>query len=381
MEYRKIGNTGMSASIIGFGGEHLDGKPYEQIKETVDAAYEHGINIIDLFMPGDEIRINFGKAIGERRKDFIIQGHICSTDINQQYDISRDLPTAQKYFENLLKCLKTDYIDIGVLFFIDTDEEFDKVFHTDILTYARNLKQQGTIRAIGAGTHNPNIAKKMVNSGEIEVLMFSINPAFDMAPADSDVLESFHKDFEGAVFSGIRPDRLELYSLCEQKDIAITVMKTLGAGKLISEDLTPFTKPLTVAQCIHYVLTRPAVVTSLIGHQSRAHVEEAIKYLSAADEERDYSGIIGEMKNDFTGHCVYCSHCQPCPVEIDIAAVNKYLDIALLDEANIPPNIITGYNALKTGGADCTGCQSCEQRCPFGVDVTAKMEKAKQLFG
>jgi aryl-alcohol dehydrogenase-like predicted oxidoreductase len=32
MQYRKLGKTGMEASIIGFGAEHVDGKPYEIVK-------------------------------------------------------------------------------------------------------------------------------------------------------------------------------------------------------------------------------------------------------------------------------------------------------------------------------------------------------------
>lgn len=42
----------MSASVIGLGTEHLDNAPYEQVKETIDAALSQGINIMDVFMPG-----------------------------------------------------------------------------------------------------------------------------------------------------------------------------------------------------------------------------------------------------------------------------------------------------------------------------------------
>lgn len=29
-----------------------------------------------------------------------------------------------------------------------------------------------------------------------------------------------------------------------------------------------------------------------------------------------------------TGQCTYCGHCKPCPVNIDIAMVNKFYDLA-----------------------------------------------------
>lgn len=144
---------------------------------------------------------------------------------------------------------------------------------------------------------------------------------------------------------------------------------------------SPFSEPLTVAQCIHYALTRPAVVSALIGCQSAAQVKEAVGYLELSDRDRDYAPIIGSRRNDFKGHCVYCSHCQPCPAGIDIAAVNKYLDITRLDEANIPPSIVQHYRALPHGASECVGCGSCEERCPFAVPVIGNMKQAAKLFG
>jgi predicted aldo/keto reductase-like oxidoreductase len=80
------------------------------------------------------------------------------------------------------------------------------------------------------------------------------------------------------------------------------------------------------------------------------------------------------------GNCVYCNHCLPCPAEINIAAVNKYLDIALLDEKNIPPSVMSHYRNLERRGSDCTACGSCEERCPFSVQVVQNMKKAQAIL-
>lgn len=378
MQYRSIGKTGMSASVIGLGAEHLDNKPYETVEIIINAALEQGFNIMDVFMPGRVVRENIGKALKGRRDKVLIQGHICSTDINEQYDRSRDLPTVKKYFEDLLRFLKTDYIDIGMLFFIDTEKDFSDVFETEILRYAQDLKQQGRIRAIGASSHNPVIAKRVVETGVVDLLMFSINPAFDMASANTYVLDYLEKgvmDFE----KKIDHDRAALYRLCEQRGVAITTMKTLGAGKLLSPEHTPFARPMTVAQCIHYALTRPAVVSALIGCATKEQVLEAAAYLDKSDAERDYSEIIRDFQGDFKGHCVYCNHCLPCPSGINIADVHKYLDIALLDETNIPPSVLSHYRALNC--RDCTACGNCEDRCPFSVPIVRNMKKASALLG
>jgi predicted aldo/keto reductase-like oxidoreductase len=379
MQTRKIGKTGMEASIIGLGGEYLDNKPYEVADEVIHTAIEQGISIMDVFMPGETVRKNIGKALKGNRDKMLIQGHIGSTDLKEKYDISRDPAICRRFFENLLRDLQTDYIDFGMLFFLDTQRAFDEVFNGEILRYAQKLKQDGTIRAIGASSHNPLIAKQVAASGVVDLILFSINPAFDMTPSDTDIFDTFDDTFKDQKFSGIRPDRLELYKLCESRDVAITVMKTLGAGKLLSAEQTPFAKPLTVAQCIHYVLTRPAVVSALIGCGSREQVLEAVKYLGLSDAERDYTEVVGSFQG-FAGNCVYCSHCQPCPQDIDIAAVNKYLDIAKLNEA-VPPSIAQHYRSLTAHGSDCISCGSCEERCPFNVPIIENMQKAAGFFG
>ena len=379
MIFRNVGNTGKKASVIGLGCEHLDGKPYDQVKNTIDAALECGINIFDVFMPGTEVRENISKALGARRKDILIQGHICSTNIGQQYDISRDMPTVQKYFEELLR-LCGGYIDFGMLFFIDSDDDYKKVFDTDIACYAQKLKEKGDIRHIGFSSHNPITAIKAINTGLPEMMMFSINPAFDIVPTEASVLSLLEKGFNAENLTSIEPKRAELYRLCEQKNVGITVMKTLGAGKLISPEHTPFSRPLTIAQCIHYALSRPAVTSVLLGCKTPQEISEAVKYFDLSEAELDYTDVLVSV-GSMHGSCVYCSHCQPCPSEINIAAINKYLDIAKLDTSNIPSSIKSHYQSLAHNGSECTSCGNCEKRCPFGVKIIANMQEAEKLLG
>lgn len=379
MLFRELGSTGKKVSVIGLGCEHLDGKPYATVETTINAALDADVNILDVFMPGKEVRENIAKALGARRKDVLIQGHIGSTDIKQQYDISRDLPTVKRYFEDMLRIFG-GHIDLGMMFFVDSEDDYKNVFETDFATYVQRLKANGDIGHIGFSSHNPETAMKVISTGLPEMMMFSINPAFDMLPSDMYVLEHIESGFGAELFRGVDRRRAELYKMCTQKHIGITVMKTFGGGKLLSPEHTPFNKPMTATQGIHYALSMPSVASVLLGCKTPEEFSESLGYLDASEAERDYSEIIASFRNDFMGSCVYCGHCQPCPVEIDIAAINKYLDIARLDKGNIPPSIRSHYSYLAHKAEECISCGSCERRCPFGVPIINNMAEASEIF-
>ena len=384
MQFRQVGNTGIEASIIGLGCEHVDTQPREVVQSVIDTAIDNGINLLDMFMPGEEVRTNIGHALAGRRDKVLLQGAIGSVDLNQQYDISRDLKVCRKYFEDMLRFLGTDYIDFGMLFFMDTHEDVDAMINNGIVDYARQLKKEGKIRVIGASAHNPETARRIVDEGMIEMLMFSINPAFDVMPGSGDIATMMENPLAMQA-TQIDPQRAELYRLCQSKGVGITVMKPLCAGKLLSTEHSPFAKALTPAQCIHYALTRPAVASAIVGCRTPGEVQTALKYLDMSDAERDYTDAVSTFQDDgkggFKGNCVYCNHCLPCPSAIDIGTVNKYLDIARLDETAIPPSIAQHYRSLKAHGSNCIECGSCEKRCPFSVAVIDNMKKAAALFG
>ena len=100
--------------------------------------------------------------------------------------------------------------------------------------YRRNadtLHRDGVIRHIGLSTHNPAMAGRAVETGFVEMILFSINPAFDMHPATENLDDLLSGRFDPAL-SGIDPQRAMLYRLCEERDVGITVMKGFFGGAL-----------------------------------------------------------------------------------------------------------------------------------------------------
>ncbi len=378
MRYRALGKTGLQVSEIGLGAEWLERHNAQEVKAVIDCCEEQGINILDCWMAEPKVRSNIGAAIAGKRERWIIQGHFGSTWQNGQYVRTRDMKQVKPAFEDLLARLGTDYLDLGMIHFVDEEAEFHRIMEGEFLAYVKEQKAKGVIRHIGMSTHNPKVGILAAQSGEIEMLLFSINPAFDLLPASEDINTYFAQDYEEHL-GGIHPDRAELYKVCEQRGVGITVMKGYAGGRLFSAGTSPFGVALTPVQCIHYALTRPAVASVLAGYDTPEHVLAAVAYENASEEEKDYASVLaGAPRHAYSGQCTYCGHCAPCPKGIDIAMVNKLYDLAVMQEQT-PDSIRAHYQALSAGAEVCIACGSCEQRCPFGVPVIERMEKVRQL--
>ena len=379
MKYRTLGKTGLQVSEIGFGGEWLERHEEQEAVELVRYAAQQGINIIDCWMPDPKSRDIIGKGIAGNREKWHVQGHIGSTYQNGQYVRTRDMKFVKPAFEDLLTRMGTDYMDLGMIHYVDSQEDWDKSMNGEYIDYVHQLHQAGTIRHIGLSTHNPRIAKRAVMTGFVEMILFSINPAFDMKPASED-LDTLFQDYDAGL-SGIDQERAELYQLCEEHNVGITVMKGFFGGRLFDAKTSPFGVAFTPCQCIHYALTRPGVASILCGYDTKEQVDAAVAYETADDEARDYATVIASAPlHAYTGQCTYCGHCKPCPVNIDIAMVNKFYDLAA-SQPTVPQSVKAHYQALTPTASACIGCKSCQTRCPFGVQIADRMTRAAELFG
>ncbi len=379
MNYRRLGKTELMASEIGLGAEWLERHDTKECKDIIAACELMEINILDCWMSEPNVRTNIGAAIKGKRERWIIQGHIGSTWHDGQYVRTRDLDQVKPAFQDLLDRLGTDYIDIGMIHYVDQEVDLEQIATGPFYAYVKELKEKGIIRHIGMSTHNPNVAKKAVNMGLVEMIMFSVNPAFDLLPATDNLDDYFVEEYDMGL-EGIAADRSELYKLCEQKDVGITVMKGFAGGRLFNAKTSPFGVALTPVQCIHYALTRPAVASIMVGVDTPKQVEEAASYEIASEEKKDYATVLATApRHAYSGQCTYCGHCKPCPAEIDIAMVNKLYDLAIM-QPEVPASVKAHYQALEKTAEDCIGCRGCEERCPFGVKVAERMEKARKLM-
>lgn len=365
MEYRGLphGDPYEKLSVLGLGLGGIQVSPADEIEAVVRTAIENGVNFFDLCGGGAGVYAPFGRAIAGQRVFF--QLHFGAVyNKKGEYGWSRDLRKIRETFAWEMEALGTDHADFGFLHCVDEDVDLDQLVSSGTLAYIQELKAEGRVRHIGFSSHTPAVAHRVLDTGLVDMMMFSLNPAYDLEQGDE-------------LGIGSISERAGLLRRCEAEGVGVSVMKPFHGGKLLDGKTSPFHTAMTRCQCIQYALDRPAVLSVVPGVRNMEDLKELLRFPEAPAEEKDYS-IIGQFTPAAAmGNCVYCNHCLPCPAGIDVGLVNKYYDLALAGDAMAASH----YGKLTVRAGACTGCGHCDRRCPFHTEQSARMKEIAAYFG
>lgn len=363
MEYRKLPHGTEQLSILGLGNSSLSAASEKEQQKTIEQALDCGMNLFD-FAAADAVPFAaFGKAVGSRRKDVYYQIHFGANYETGVYGWTLDLDKVRRSVSWQLDTLKTDYIDFGFIHCIDELSDLQQFEENGILSYMQSLKEKGVIHHFGLSSHTPAVVHALLDRGFLDLVMFSINPAYD------------YRHGEYAI--GSSGERMALYRRCEALGVGISVMKPFCGGQLLNAETSPFPAALTQAQCLQYALDKPAVLTVLPGVRGFEDLQRILSFLDTPAEARDYSVLGTFAPVDAKGACVYCNHCAPCPQGLDVGLINKYYDLAKAGDELARDHYL---HLAKKAGA-CVGCGHCDRRCPFSVEQSRRMREIAAYFG
>ena len=102
---------------------------------------------------------------------------------------------------------------------------------------------------------------------------------------------------------------------------------------------------------------------------------DALAYLTATEEERDFSEIVVAFQQYVEGECVYCNHCLPCPSNIDIG--NTILCVGFTQWDGVTDWLRGWYAGLPALASECIECGLCSYVCVSRIPIFQYIKLAK----
>jgi len=184
----------------------------------------------------------------------------------------------------VLATLRTDYIDVLTLYYVEHPEEWRELAGPGgALEYLRSAQRDGTVRRIGVTTHQRPLAAAMAVSGVLEVLMVRYNAA--------------HRGAEREVFPA-----------AESRAVPVIAYTATRWGALMrpTPDDPPGFAVAAAPAWYRFVLQSPSVAVVLAAPHTRSELEEDLGVLAAvgplAAEEHERLAAHGARVRKHGGH-------------------------------------------------------------------------------
>ena len=173
MEKRRLGNTDMDVSVLGFGGSEIgyESASRETVAELLNSALDAGLNVIDTAECYHNSEELIGEAVSNRRSEFYLFtkcGH--PHGFGERADWSKD--SILEGIQRSLRRLRTDKIDIVQLH--SCSEAVLK--NGEAIDALQTARDRGYTRYIGY-SGDSHAARFAVETGAFDTLQTSINIA------------------------------------------------------------------------------------------------------------------------------------------------------------------------------------------------------------
>lgn len=321
-----LGKTGITVNKNGFGA-----LPIQRISEVnavylLHKAYDHGIRFYDTARFYTDSEKKLGLAFEGMREDIYLASKTMAQNPEELWE----------QLETTLQNLKTDHLDIYQFHnppFCPKPGDGSGLYEAML-----EAKAQGKIRYIGITNHRLAVAEEAVSSGLYDTLQFP--------------------------FSYLSGDKeRSLVEKCEKSGMGFLAMKALAGGLI------------TNSAAAYAFMTEFPHVLPIWGIQRERELDE---FLSYQEKEPKMEGALQEaiaadraqLQGEF---CRGCGYCMPCPAGIEI---NNCARMSLMirrapSEAQLTEEMQAKMKKIE----GCLHCGKCREKCPFGLDTPALLEK------
>jgi predicted aldo/keto reductase-like oxidoreductase len=334
LEQRRLGRTGVSVSLIGFGGIPIMRVSTAEAAEVIGAALGAGINLIDTARGYGDSEKKIGVALRKLGARVFLASK----------SPKRDRLGLLEDFEKSATDLGVETIDLYQAHCVNSRDDFDRLMGKGGGYEAlMSLRSEGRIGHVGITSHNAEVLKIAIGTGKFDTIQVLYSIVEDDAAED-------------------------VIPMAREADLGILAMKPFGGGSIQPYDLA-----------LRFVLSYPNIV-ALPG---MADVGEVAGNIAVAenpraltpDELAQADGIKEDLGKRF---CRRCDYCRPCPKDIPIAfalhipSVRKRVGDTMMNTEV--------YRDLYAKLESCDECGTCEERCPFDLPVRDLIKESRDVL-
>ena len=374
MQYRED-RAGNRLSILGFGCMRLPQKgrgiDLEEAEREILEAYRAGVNYFDTayIYSGSEA------ALGEI---------LARSGIREKVNVATKLPqylvgsraALEKYFQEQLTRLRTDYIDYYLMHHLTDIAMWEKLKAVGAIPWLDEKKKSGRIRYVGFSYHgNSDGFLKILNDYDWDFCQIQYN---------------YFDEYAQAGVVGLKA--------AAEKGIPVIIMEPLRGGKLVGmlpeaakEIMRQSGRGWSPAEWgFRWLYNQPEVTVVLSGMNSLDMVRENCRVASEAGvgaftpEDRDVLRRVTEeiRRRDKVG-CTGCRYCMPCPKGVDIPGAFRCYNAMFIEsprQGRFQYAQTVGLTKEPAFASQCIGCGKCEAHCPQRIPIREKLKEADRAL-
>jgi len=339
----------------------------QKTEELIMHAVDKGINYFDTawIYSGSE------DALGTilKKNNIRYKVHIASKLPLVYFKSDAEIIDFDKYLNQSLERLKTDYIDYYLLHMMTDTEQWNRLKKWGIENWIAKKKSSGVIRQIGFSFHGSGSEfLKIINEYNWELTLIQYN--------------YFDENYQAGV-RGLR---------AASEKMPVVIMEPLLGGKLATglpkeavkifknadENLSP------AGWALNWLWNQSEVTSVLSGMNSIDQLNENINLCESAcvnmlndSHKAVYTSVLESINRACKNRCTGCNYCMPCPVGVNIpgafAAHNAVYSMGYVEGMK---QYVTssGLMSVRSGSPSlCVKCGKCEKHCPQQISIMEEL--------
>jgi len=373
--YRVDKKTGNKLSILGLGCMRFPGM--QKAEALVKHAIEKGVNYFDTawIYSGNEEALGTILYKNNLRSKIYIATKLPvimfkSTDSSIDFD---------KYFNQSLERLKTDYIDYYLLHMITDMDQWNRLKNWGIENWIAQKKKSGQIKHIGFSYHGSGSEfLKIIDDYDWELAMIQYN-YFD---------ENYQAGVKGLKAAAARMPVIVMEPLLGGKLATGLPKDAVKIFKNANENL-PSNGWSPAGWALNWLWNQGEVTSVLSGMNSIEQLDENLGLAETSsinmlnDSHKSvYKSVLESLNKSCKVRCTGCNYCMPCPADVNIpgsfSAYNAKYSMGYI-EGMKQYATSTGLIAIKSGSPGlCIKCGVCEPLCPQGISIMKELVTVKK---